>query len=562
MKSQIFLVLLTLTILHSCSSDDLSYKHYLDYISFENQDSRDDEYGLLGRDGVAFPKKFEDEVTPVINGYFALEEEDGYTLCRVTDDSYEIIPDASGYAKIGIMNDGLIPVCKRGENIIILDSEGKVKFTLDKVDGIDVWDCYSYSSGKMRVLLQNDYYIFVDTEGNNSFNKTYEWATDFDNGYAVVGIGDDKYQLIDVNGESILSFVCDDPDAIVVSTKFQKLAAKDDSKRYTIYGFDGKYSILPKMVEGVYTLLEDNFIFENDTYFGLMSYEDCRDKIYAKYDQLVPNGKYFLGIPTDNDEVVKLLDSDGIELGTFDGDEIISPIRFGFNFPNVIKRPDDRIFLVDAKGQMIGRAENIEIDIEEIKYAAQVHNMYFPIKHIIQMILGLCGDGKGIPNGDGVFFYKEGSHCHTYEINYFKNAHSIEHFRGKYADEHLIDQGVNFAISLSYGFDEPIVRTYADSLNTSAWLQYIEVGFTTTSMFYELETYYSVRKQLRENGCQEVFSNSKGSVFISSNSDNLLVLQHTASNMFTIRMSHYSENSVDYWKNYLTKKMVVTQYMK
>ena len=240
MKIHIILGLVALTILSSCSSDDQSYKYRLDYISFENEDSDDDEYGLLGNDGITFSKKFEKEVGPVINGYFALEEEDGYTVCKVTGDLYEKLSNASGYAKIGIMNDGLIPVCKDEENIQVLGSDGNVKFTLAQVDSVDVWNCYSYSCGKMRVQLHNEKYVYVDTEGHNAFNKSYDWATDFDNGYAVVGIGDDKYQLINVEGESLFSFVCDDSDEIVLSSKYQKLSAKDDNDIYTIYKIYGK----------------------------------------------------------------------------------------------------------------------------------------------------------------------------------------------------------------------------------------------------------------------------------------------------------------------------------
>lgn len=554
MKIQIILGLLALIILNSCSSDDQTYKYSLDYISFENEDSDEDEYGLLGKDGVSFPKKFEKEVGPVINGYFALEEEDGYTVCKITGDSYEKLPNATGYTKIGIMNDGLIPVCKDDENIQVLDADGNVKFTLTQVDSIAVWDCFSYSSGKMRVQLHNEKYVFVDTEGQNAFNKSFDWATDFDNGYAVVGIGNDKYQLINIDGESILSFVCDDSDEIVVSSKFQKLSAKDDNDRYTIYNFDGKYTVLPKIVEGVYALLENDFIFKNDYNYGLMSYDDCRDKIYAKYDQLVPNGKYYLGIPSDNDDVVKLLDSDGTELGTFDGDEILSPIQYGFNFPNIIKRPDDRIFLVDAKGQMIGRAENFDFDIDDIKNAEQVHNLYFPSERIDNIVLSLCGDGRGTPNGEGAFFYKDGSHCHSYEISYFKNASNLEQFKGKYLDGHLIEQGVNYYIALSYKFDEPIVRSSTDSLNKSAWLQYIEIEVAITNMFNEIATYNRVKSKLKEKGCYEIFSNSKGAIFRSSNSENMIVFQHTDTHIFTIRMFNYSESSVDSWKNYLANK--------
>lgn len=354
---RIFGLALSLSILSACGSNESPAKYSLDYIPYENEDNDDDEYGLLGQDGIVYPTPFEDMTTPVVNGFFAIEEGDGYTICKMNAGSYEKLANATGYSEVGVMNDGLIPVCKYDEHIQVLDIEGNVKYTLEKVDSIDVWNCYSYSCGKMRVQLNNNEYVYVDENGRNAFGKSYEWATDFDNGFAIVGIGDDKYQLINETGETLLSFVCDDPDEIRLSTKYQKLSAKDDEDRYSVYSFDGKFIYLPKMVEGVYALLENEFIFKSDYNYGLMAYQDCREKIYAKYDQLVPNGKYFLGIPEDDDEIVKLLDSDGTELSSFDGDEIFSPSEFGYRFPNIIKRPDDRLFLVDDKGQMCQKDE-------------------------------------------------------------------------------------------------------------------------------------------------------------------------------------------------------------
>lgn len=554
MKTLINIICLMLIVsLSSCRHDGQSYKYHLDYISYENEDADDDEYGLLGPDGNSFPEKFKKESTPIVNGYFSAREEDGFTLCKINGDSYEAVANATGYSYSGVMCDGLIPVCKENENIQVIDGNGNVKFTLAQVDSVDVWNCHSYSCGKMRVQLNNAEYVFVDKEGHNAFNKSYKWATDFDNGYAVVGIGDDKYQLIKTDGESVLSFVCDDPDKIIVAARYRKLAAKDNKDIFTVYGFDGKFVYLPKMVEGIYALLENDFIFENDDNFGLMSYDDCRDKIYAKYERLVPNGKYFLGIPEDNDKVVKLLDANGTALGSLDGEEIISPIEFGYDFPNIIKRPDDRIFLVDEKGQMIGRAENFEFDIDDIKDAALVHNSYFPVQRIENQILSLCGDGKGIPNGEGAFFYKDSSNCHTYEINYFKNAANIRQFKGKKLDKHVIDEGVNYEISLSYEFDEPIVRETANSLNTSAWLQSIEVDVATTNLFYALKIYHSITSELEAKGCTLLFSNSNGCILRSSDSENLLVFKYFGFRQFTIRMLPFSESYVEYWKNTLEK---------
>lgn len=551
---RIFVLVLSLSVLGACGSNESPAKYSLDYIPYENEDNYNDEYGLIGQDGIVFPKSFEDKTTPVVNGFFAIEEDEGYTICKMNGESYEKLANAIGYSEVGVMNDGLIPVCKYDEHIQVLDITGNVKYTLEKVDSIDVWNCYSYSCGKMRVQLNNNEYVYVDENGNNAFDKSFEWATDFDNGFAIVGIGNDKYQLINETGDTLLSFACDDPDEICLSTKYQKLSAKDDEDRYAVYSFDGKFIYLPKMVEGVYALLENEFIFKNDYNYGLMAYQDCREKIYAKYDQLVPNGKYFLGILEDDAEIVKLLDSDGMELGSFDGDEIFSPSEFGYKFPNIVKRPDDRIFLVDDKGQMIGRPENFEFDIDDIKEYAQVHNHYFPAQEINNTILSLCGDGKGIPNGEGAFFLNGESHCHSYEINYFKNSSNLEQFTGKSLYQRVIAEGVNYSIRLSYGFDEPIVRSNTDSLNRSAWLQYMEIEVSTTNIIFDITTYNNVINRLKEKGCQVIFTNSNGCIIKSNNEENVFIIKRESRNSFTITMRTYNNEYISRWITYLENK--------
>ena len=285
-----------------------------------------------------------------------------------------------------------------------------------------------------------------------------------------------------------------------------------------------------------------------------MAYQDCREEIYAKYDQLIPNGKYFLGIPEDDDEIVKLLDSNGTELGSFDGYEIFSPSEYGYKFPNIIKRPDDRMFLVDDKGQMIGKPENFEFDIDDIKEYAQVHNLCFPAREINNTILSLCGEGKGVPNGEGAFFLNGESHCHSYEINYFKSASNLEQFKGKSIFERVIDEGVNYSISFSYTFDEPIVRSNTDSLNRDAWLQFLEIEFSTTNSIYEIAMYDSVVNSLTEKGCQIIFTNSNGCIIRSNNEENVFVIQRVGRVKFTITMRAYNNVYISRMITYLENK--------
>ncbi len=555
MKKLSSVIILSALLLSACGTPERPLKYRLDYISYEDEDADDNEYGLLGTDGVSFPKKFDNFITPVINGYFTESTDDGYSLYKINSDSY--IEIASGLMDAGVMNDGLIPVCREGKHIQVLDESGDTRFTLAQIDSVDVWNCYSYSCGLMRVELTDDHYVFVDINGDKAFENTYEWATDFNNGVAVVGVGDNRYRLIDTTGETVVSFSCDDADEIKLSGACRKLAAKNDDGRFTIYDFDGNYTVLPKMVEGIYALLEDKFVFESDYNFGLMAYDNCKELIMAKYDRLVPNGNYFLAIHEDNDEIVKVIDETDTELASLDGEEIIFPQEFGYSYPNIIIRPDERMYLVDDMGHMLGSPQSYDIDSDVIKDASMTHNLYYPINDIVTEIVNLCGKGSGTPEGEGAFFYKNSTYCHTYEINYFRSASDLSRFKGNYSDRHIVGTGVNYRIYFTYRFDEPIVRESTDSLNRTAWLQYMEIEVQTPLMYDCIATYNSVKKNLIDRGCHTIFANSKGCILQSNDHDNLLIFHHNGMG-FTIRMCLNSDSIISYWKGKLESEKYIT----
>ncbi|MCH5346023.1 MAG: hypothetical protein J1E63_02870 [Muribaculaceae bacterium] len=555
MKKSKVILFVIISILCSCSSEDSSYKYIIDYIPCENEDSSTEEYVFLDKNGESYSIIFDKEITPVINGYFALKEDNNFVLCRLNGNSYEMLPNAKGLFDIGVMNNGLIPVCRQDECIQVLDSEGNLKFTLADVDGVEVNNCFSYSSGKMRVELVDEKFVYVDEDGRNSFDKSFEWATDFHNGYAIVGVGNDKFQLINESGESLLSFICHDPESLIFSTKYKKIAAKDDKDIFTIYNFDGKFIYLPKMVQGVYALLEDEFIFEYEDKYGLMSYGDSREKIYAKYDQLVPNGSYYLGIPYNNDEIVKLLDSNGIELDSFDGEEIFCLSTYGYDFPNIIIRPDGQFFLVDAKGRRSEQPLNFDIDFSEIKKASVVHNYYFPPQNeISKKILNLCGDGIGASVNDGAFFYKNERHCNPNDIKYFRETHDLSKFRGESIENYIVESSVNYLIALQYEFDEPIVKSNPDTLNMNAWLKYEVVSLLTYNLVYTFCIYSEIIHDLKDKGCEELYSDRYGCILASPNSENVMIIRNEYYKMSITMCSHNGFN-LSIWEEIMKNRV-------
>ena len=104
------LILLTFAILtlFSCNrqSSDITYK--IDYLYCETEN--DEEPGFINGNGKYTRLQTDDDVYPVVNGY-GLVDGTLYKFGHDVSDTTAVIRDIE---LAGVMNEGLIPVCKEG----------------------------------------------------------------------------------------------------------------------------------------------------------------------------------------------------------------------------------------------------------------------------------------------------------------------------------------------------------------------------------------------------------------------------------------------------------------
>lgn len=535
----------------SCSENNKSSEYILSGIPYEDNDNNI--YGILDSRGNSIVAGLDDATSFAINGYFVKETEDGsHVLCKVEGDLYTAISKTSGYDAFGVVNNGLIPACKEDEHIVILNEEGDIVFTLESYDDSDVVGCASFSSNKLRVKLLNGYVIYVDKEGNKLFDKSYEWATDFINEKAIVCPSGDDYSLITGDGDVIFSFKGEDEDDIKISHDYELISTKDEDEIVTIYDFKGNIVCkCPKKVEEIYSFGKDCFIFKKDYEYGLMNYSGV-ELIRAKYDQLVFNGKTLLAVHEDRDDEVLILDTNGNITGTLDGEEIYSAEEYGFDFPNIIKREDDEIYLVTDKNEIIGSGSlNIDVDLDDLKYVSNVRSQYFPKKEVLSIVMGLCGDGTGLPKDQGVFFAKGGSHCHPSDVKLLSNC-SKDQLIGKRTYSTNISDGVNYSIDFEVSFDEPIIREGSTEFNPSAWLNGMKITVSNSNMLQSAAFFNLCRQTLEDTyNCEVTASNKNDYVLTSNNNDNLIILVHGKGDYFYIYLRQRNESTLSYWTNYI-----------
>ena len=547
----LFIILLFLTF--SCCRNSESPEYALTGIQYEDNDNFT--CGILDSKGECFIKGLEDKPSPIINGYFVKEVEDGAVLCKVEGNSYTEISKTTGYNEFGVMNNGLIPVCKMEEKIVVLNEEGDVVFSLVSYDGFEVLECASYSSGKLRVKLSNGSILYLDKSGNKSFDKSYEWGTDFINEKAVVCTSDDDYSLITGDGNIVFSFKSADEDFIKVSHEHELICAKDEDDIVTIYDFKGNIVLkCPKKVEEIYSFAKDYFIFKKGSRFGLMNYSGV-EVIRAKYEQLMFNGNSLLAIHEDRDDEVLILDKKGATVGTLDGEEIFSAQEYGYAFPIIIKREDDDVYLINEDNELLGAGPlNIEIDLDALEYVSQVRNHYFPVDEVLKIVMDLCGDGSGLPKDQGAFFFEDSTRCNPYNIKLLRNCPK-DLLLDKSSYSTTISEGINYSVDFELSFDEPIVKTGESTFNSSACLYGMEIKVFNSNVVQNTAFYNLCRRTLENTyDCEVIVSYDNNYVLSGHKNKNLIILCKNNPYSFKIYLREYTEYRLTYWTNYIKKK--------
>ncbi len=485
----------------------------LSFIPCEN----DDEMGFLDKEGKFVEKSsIECNLSGVINGYYLADDKLYEVDNDIQDTSKILLRDLS---QAGIMNDGLIPVSKEFKKIDVMKEDGTLAFTLSKYCGEDVRFCFSYSDSKMRVMLDDGSYIYIDKKGKWLFDKKYARATDFKNGYAIAqleGQNHHLFSLIDKTSAPIFTFESDDEADITISHNLELLCGKENEKM-VIYDFKGKRVLeCPSKVYRIQNFLEDGFIFCNDDdEFGLMSYTG-EVIIKAKYDQLVANGLKFLA---SLDDEVDLIDNRDQVIKRFDAEKIIDFHSNGFAFPNIIVDDDDNLTFVDESGDIIADDLELNFDIDDILNSNVVKNEYLPKEHIIDTLICIIDNGKGISNKYGGYFLNEG-HCHTYDIAFLNQA-SVSSLTDKYSAYKTVEGGLNYRMFYEVVFDEPIVRYGESSLNRAAWLKRAEITVEFTDFISCVCLRNSLIKKMEELGCLLSYNKDGKYVFAGVNKNYL-----------------------------------------
>lgn len=534
----------------SCNRQSADIQYSIDFLACYNEENEKD--AMLDRNGKLFSISQENilGIAPVINDYCLID----YTLYKLGKSISDTIAITQDVESCGIMNEGLMPISKSDDYIRLIDEKGNEVFTLKEFEGKEVLACYAYSDSKLRVVLEDGSIIYLDKTGKMLFDSQFTWGTDFRQGHAViqnVKQNSDLYSFVDDTASPIFTFESEDKDYITISYDMELLSAKENEK-IIIYDFEGNRILqCPSKVKGIYSFCQNGFIYYNDDgNFGLMSY-DGEQLIRAKYEQLVSNGRNFLALIDDYEESVRLIDAEDNTINEYDGEEICDFRHFGYNYPVLIKNSYENFTMIGEDGDIIKDDLNIDFDFDDVEYFNCVRSDYFPQQQVISTIMDLCGNGAGVSNKYGAFFSRD-THCYPNNIS-FLSSFSTKALEGSYRARKYISSGINYEMFYDVAFDEPIVRSGASSLSSSAWLLRAEIYVYTPNIYRNQAVLNNCVRELKGNGCSIYYNKKTDYILLTQDQEQLFVVVHSnrRNYEFGILMMPNTENNRNMWRRHI-----------
>lgn len=388
----------------------------------------DSNWGLVDANGeFLFTDEFSDRPSPVVNGYFFVEEGNGYTVYKAEKNPKQV-GDLSGLKGCGFYNDGLMPVVHKGEHISFVDGSGKTKFTLENVDSVSVSAAMNmFVNGRCAIRTSDEKWGAIDTDGNVVVKPKYENPVLFVEDIALVKDAQSGESYIidrDGNTKASVSGNISSGGVFIDGYTIVQIEGPDsgEESRMAIVKGDGELTKLPSAVKYVKTWNSKYIVFESSDYeYGILSV-DGDIKVRAKYDniELLANGK-FIG-NRDGKYMYVSPDGDTEKLPGEVGAAVGFPYQFSkvfdFKFELVSEDDDDdELQLRTYNGKKVGKEMDrykgrIELD--------NIYSDYFDYADVTRKFMDMFdADGlKGYPFDSTMKLYAD------------TTAHSVDWYRG------------------------------------------------------------------------------------------------------------------------------------
>lgn len=360
--------------------------------------SKTGNWSMLSPDGtIKYDAEFKGEPTMCYGGVFTVKNDDGtYALYSSKGKTPEEIEGCDSLYQAGMMDEGVMPVTKKGSHIELIDKKGESVAKLDKCDGQQIIKSHaSVSSGLLGVTVAGNKCGYVDKNGKTVIQPKYDKINIFNDGYALVGTkdGDDnmKYQIIDTDGKTVVS-IKDKYHPETIMIKGRILLKEEESDRYCVMDKEGNVTKLPEKAEVYYAFDGKSLIFRNEGQYGVM---DMNGEILIrpKYYKLNYCGEDTFWAQKQRDSDILKLNAKGETLAEIDYSEISQSI-YGVGF---FAKDGSTWTLIDGDGKPKGKEDFYEVS-DTKTFCPEVNSDYFDFEAAVGQTVDYITAGN-IPFG-------------------------------------------------------------------------------------------------------------------------------------------------------------------
>ena len=349
------LLIMLSTVMTSCLNE--ASESETSYLPFRS--SKDGKWGLMGTDGkVLFEEEFKDAPTSAKNGRFIVENGNG--KWEIYTAEKKPVKVGEEYIDIADFTADVTPAVKPNEKINLIDKDGKVKATLDKVGSKNIVACCKFSYNIAEIILEDGKHGAINTKGEVVVEpKYYSFYALSENQYIVMNRmenADGVYGLKVLKGKDIL---CElkigegqkyvDVDATASTEDYLAVCSSVDGERRWGY-INMSKGIVIKPTEKINYIKEvrgNCFIFGNGENDGVMNFEG-ETVLRAKYDQLSWVDDDVLTAWDSSNNMFSLIDLEGNKI-TKEEYKAIMPFFDGQHA--VVKIDDNSWGFINKKGE-------------------------------------------------------------------------------------------------------------------------------------------------------------------------------------------------------------------
>lgn len=360
--------------------------------------SKTGNWSMLSSDGtIKYDAEFKGEPTMCYGGVFTVKNDDGtYALYSSKGKTPEEIEGCDSLYQAGMMDEGVMPVTKKGSHIELIDKKGESVAKLDKCDGQQIIKSHgSVGNGLLGVTVVGNKCGYVDKTGKTVIQPKYDVINIFKDGYALVGTkdGDDnmKYQIIDTDGKTVVS-IKDKYHPATIMIDGRILLKEEESERYCVMDKEGNVTKFPEKAEAFFAFDGNYFIFRNEGQYGVM---DMNGEIVIrpKYYKLDFCGDDTFWAQKQRDSGFVKLNAKGETLAEIDYSELSRLIN-GVGF---FAKDGSTWTLIDGEGKPKGKEDFYEVSAIT-SFCEEINSDYFDYEAAVAQAVDYITAGN-IPFG-------------------------------------------------------------------------------------------------------------------------------------------------------------------